>query len=164
MSGKRSYTLLALCLLFAACSKEEEKPTPRTYDLAGRVYERYNVSNYIPYRRTYYTLEFVDDTIAYKYQGTDLLGEDSVWHRKDTLLVDYFKPYLYSVTDVSEHQDVWDCAAYIDFYRLTTQTYPVNHEHNGETYISYHHYYTYRISDDEIWIWRDGEDDYRRVK
>ena len=39
---KRIYTLLALCLLFAACSKEEEKPTPEplNYDYTGRVYAK----------------------------------------------------------------------------------------------------------------------------
>lgn len=165
---KKHLHILALCLLFVACGKEEEKPTPRTYDLAGRVYERYEVKYYNPNQRDYYALEFVNDTMLYQYHGHELLGEDSVWHRQDTSYYSYAGnpdcPFYYRVTDVSHYQDVWGCVAYIDLYTLTTHTYPVNHEHNGETYVTSHHYYTYYISDDEIWIWRDGEDDYKRVK
>ena len=168
---KKIYTFLALCLLFAACSKEEEKPTPRTYDLAGRVYERYEVSYYHPDQRDYYALEFVNDTSLYKYHGHELLGEDSVWHRQDTIYHSSHVgnpdcPFYYSVTDVSHYKDVWGCVAYIDLYRRTTQTYPINHEHNGETYIYSHHYYTYYISDDENWIWNKDlyYDEYQRVK
>lgn len=166
---KRIHILLALCLLFAACSKEEEKPTPRTYDLAGRVYERYDVKYYNPNQRDYYALEFGDSSTLYKYHGHEILGEDSVWHRIDTNFIypeNPNKPFVYRVTDVSAYQDVWGCVAYIDLYRLTTHTYPVNHEHNGETYVSSQWCYTYYLSDDEKWLWNKElyYDEYQRVK
>ena len=160
---KKYIYVFALCLLFTACSKKEEKPTYRTYNLSGRIYERYDYYSFSPNRRAYFTLNFVNDTTAYKYNGTDTLGVDSVWYRKDTVMVSspYLKPYQYSVKDRSQDVDEYllDYVAEIAFYRWTT------HTHHGEESINQNYYYFYYISDDEKWIWNQNDitDEYQRI-
>ena len=159
---KKLFPILLIAILFAGCKKNEPNPQPRTYNLAGRIYERYETYSFSPNRRSYHTLDFVDDTTVYRYNGTDTLGVDSVWHRKDTVMASspYFKPYNYSIADYSNNPYAFDYVAEISFYRWES------HTSHGQEYTYKKLHYTYQISDDELWIWNKDQitDEYQRIR
>lgn len=154
--------LLILCgFMLLGCNKTESEPEERIYSFTGHVYERYKAYSFMPNRRTYFTLDFLSDTTVLRYNGTDTLGMDSVWYRKDTVMVSQLKPYQYRVTDVSRYYPYpWDCVAYIDFYRYHMYTY------HDEEFEDVKVYFTYHVSDDENWLWNsnDASDEYYRIK
>ncbi len=158
---KRNFLLLIVCLVFTSCSKDKE-PEQRTYDFAGRSYERYTSYTFTPGKRTYYAIEFLNDTTVLTYSGKDNMNSDSVWYRVDTA-AHSIKSYLYRINDCS----YWLSGDYpplgyiaeIWFYRRETS------EIHGDQYEAEHFYDVYEVKEDESRIWKkDTYQDYIRVR
>lgn len=97
-----------MCLAFAACSKEPDpqQPAANTYDFTGRRYETYtDYNSFMAGRRAYFALDFVAEANLLRYNGHDYLGEDSVWHRLDT--IGQVRTYAYCVRDNCGQPWLW---------------------------------------------------------
>lgn len=160
---KKLITLLLIGILISGCSKPE--PEPRTYDLTGRVYARYTIYSFSPNRRHYHIMEFASDTSVYRYNGTDTLGVDSLWHRKDTVIYSLdgqLQPYLYKIIDVSHSEYIYDNhVAEISLFRRGNPS-----TIHGDVYETINWYDTYYLKSDENWIWNRDQitDEYQRVR